>query len=126
MKYHSTWEAIPPTKHLRELCRALGSGYRIRLFDGEQVIYRDFGNGYDLEISGMNTSSHRKKATLYLWKDANRIVKKVTDVPQRDIGKWAEWLCGKAEHFASENFGKDGYLKNEVRTIRAGDGYDAP
>lgn len=125
MKYHSTWEAIPPIKHLRELCHALGSGYHIRLFDGEQVIYRDFGNGYDLEISGMNTSSLRKKAILYLWKDANRIIKKVIDVPQRDIGKWAEWLRNKAEHFTSEDFGKDGYLKNEVRTIKAGDSSDA-
>lgn len=125
MKYHDPWEVLPPTKHINEFCKELGSEYCIRPIDQEQVIYRNFGNGYDLEISGMNTSSLRKTAVLYLWKGTNRVVKKVTDVPQKDIGKWAEWLRQKTESWKPEDFGSDRYLKREKRTIKAGDGDDA-
>jgi len=125
MKYREFWDVLPPTKHIKELCKELGSEYCIRPIDQEQVIYRNFGNGYDLEISGMNTSSLRKKAVLYLWKDTNRVVKEVTDVPQTDIGKWAEWLRQKTESWLPEDFGGNGYLKAEDRTIKAGDIPDA-
>ena len=107
------------SRHLKSLCRRLGPDYRIKMIDLEYVIHRDFSNGYDIEVSGVNTSKAGATATIYLWKDENRIVKKVTDVPQQDIGIWAEWLRGKAEHFAPADFGKDGYLKNEARTVSA-------
>ena len=115
----------PLSRHLKSLCRQLGPEYRVTVIDLEYVINRDFGNGYDIEISGVNTSKADATATIYLWKDKKRIVKVVDGVPQQNIGKWSEWLRNKAEHFTSEDFGKDGYLKNEVRTIKAGDGFDA-
>ena len=58
-----------PTKHMRELCEKLGSQYCIKDIDDEKVIYRDFGNGFDIEISGANTASLRKTVTIYLWKN---------------------------------------------------------
>ncbi len=113
------WDVKKPTSHMKKLCRDLGSDYSIKSFDLEQVIYRDFSNGYDLEISGMNTNSTRKKATLYLWKDAVLIIKKVVNVPQTDIGRWADLLCEKTLSLCPEDFGKDGFLKNEERTVDA-------
>ena len=49
----------------RELCRKLGDEYRIMRIDYEKVIYRDFGNGFNVEISGTHTTSEKKKATIY-------------------------------------------------------------
>ena len=49
------------------LCRSLGPDYRILYIDLERCIYRDFGNGFDVEISGTHTTSNRKTATVYLW-----------------------------------------------------------
>ena len=52
---------------IRALCKSLGVDYRVTTIDLERVIYRDFGNGFNVEISGMHTSSMKKKATIYLW-----------------------------------------------------------
>jgi hypothetical protein len=114
-----------PSQHMKSLCKELGPEYRITVIDLSQVIYRDFGNGFDLEVSGVNTASIRKRATLYLWHDKNRIIKIVKSVPQEDIGKWAEWLRQKTESIKPEDFDRYGYLKGEKRTISAEDGADA-
>ena len=38
---------------IRALCRSLGKEYRVCTIDFEPVIYRDFGNGFNVEISGV-------------------------------------------------------------------------
>lgn len=68
------WTIAPPTAHMKRLCKELGPDYQIDCIDLARVIYRDLGHGYDVEISGVNTNSLRKKACLYLWKDKNRII----------------------------------------------------
>ena len=108
----------PPSRHLKSLCRQLGPEYRVTVIDLEYVINRDFGNGYDIEVSGVNTSKADATATIYLWKDKRRIVKIVDGVPQQDIGKWSEWLREKALSFAPEDFNSFGFLK-EPRRIHA-------
>lgn len=52
---------------LRSLVKELGADYCIRTIDGEPCPYRDFGNGFNVEVSGMHTSSMRKTANIYLW-----------------------------------------------------------
>ncbi len=42
---------MTPTSTQRKLCRSLGPDYEIKLFDLEYVIYRDFHNGFDIEVS---------------------------------------------------------------------------
>jgi hypothetical protein len=74
------------------LCKKLGPEYRIRTIDLERCIYRDFGNGFDIEISGMHTTSERKNATIYLWYNAHVIAKIVSDVKRDDIGKVVDEL----------------------------------
>jgi len=77
---------------MKKLCRQLGREYSIIMLDLEQVIYRNFGNGYDVEISGINTSSEKKKATIYLWRCGRRIIDTVHDVPQSEIHERVEEL----------------------------------
>ena len=54
-------------KAIQELCDSLGGDYKVQDIDLETCIYRDFGNGFDVEISGVYTTSQKKKATIYLW-----------------------------------------------------------
>ena len=76
------------SRHIKELCAELGLEYSIRMLDAEMVIYRSFGNGFDVEISGVNTESRRARAAIYLWdmRNGQQIVKRLDDVPQVDIG----------------------------------------
>lgn len=53
------------------------------------------GNGYDVEISGVNTSSTKKKANIYLWKDGLRIVERRIGVPQEEISRAVDALYEK-------------------------------
>ncbi len=85
----------PLSPHLRKLCRQLGPDYETTIIDLEYVIRRDFGNGYDLEISGVNTSSLKRKATLYVWKDKKHIVEKIYNVARDNIGSIADELYQK-------------------------------
>ncbi len=81
-----------PTKHIRDLCKELGGQYEIRVIDSENVIYRNLGNGFDVEVSGMDTNSLKKRATVYLWSKGGGILKIVEDVPQGSIGDIVEEL----------------------------------
>ena len=75
------------------LCKSLGPDYRILCIDLERCIYRDFGNGFDVEISGTYTTSNRKTATVYLWYVPEKItVKRISGVKQSDIGKVVDEL----------------------------------
>lgn len=81
---------------IRALCKSLGDDYRVTTIDFERVIYRDFGNGFNVEISGMHTSNMKKKATLYLQYGDTMceciIVKKVRDVAREEISRKVEDL----------------------------------
>ncbi len=74
---------------LRELKRTLGADYRIRTIDWEKCLYRDFGNGFNVEVSGVSRANRKGAATLYLWFGDHAydclIVKTV-----RDVGRSAE------------------------------------
>ncbi|WP_021167453.1 hypothetical protein SOV_17080 [Sporomusa ovata DSM 2662] len=50
---------------LKEICTLLGAHYRMDTVDFEDVIYRDFGNGYEIVIS----SGNNHKEDLNLWLD---------------------------------------------------------
>ena len=75
------------------LCKSLGPEYRIRTIDLERCICRDFGNGFDVEISGTHTTSERKTATIYLWYMPEMMtVRRVDNVKQSDIEKVVDEL----------------------------------
>lgn len=52
---------------LRELKLMLGDKYTIKSIDWEKCLYRDFGNGFNVEISGCSRANRKGSATLYLW-----------------------------------------------------------
>lgn len=74
---------------LRELKLTLGDKYTIKSIDWEKCLYRDFGNGFNVEISGCSRANRKGSATLYLWFGSTLydclIVKTV-----RDVGRSAE------------------------------------
>jgi len=109
----SIWEVHKPTTHMRRLCESLGDKYSIKAIDLERVIYRDLGNGYDIEVSGMNTSSQRKKATIYLWRNRKVIVRGLKGVPQDSIDKYVEELKFFAESLTEEDFDSGGFYKGK-------------
>lgn len=81
---------------LRELKNALGADYQIRVIDLEQCLYRDFGNSFNVEISGVSRANTKNPATLYLWFGTTQphclIVKTV-----RDVGRSAEEIGAAVE-----------------------------
>lgn len=48
------------TKKLRPALDYLGPDYSTEFIDGELCIYRDLGNGFDIEISGFKAKGIRK------------------------------------------------------------------
>lgn len=94
--------AVVPTKHMKQLCEKLGPKYSIRMIDTECVIYRDFENGFDIEISGANTSSEKKLVTIFLWRDKCKIEKTVEQVPQFKIGDCVEELYYESLNLADQ------------------------
>lgn len=83
---------------LPELKKAMGKEYQIRVIDLEKCLYRDFGNGFNVEVSGVSRANRKGPATLYLWFGDTSpgciIVKTVHDVGRSaaEIGKAMEEL----------------------------------
>jgi hypothetical protein len=77
-----TMKSKAPTIH--QLKKQLGPEYRICPIDLERCLYRDFGNGFNVEISGANSRRKGQKVSLYLWYGEKApdclIVKRVHDV----------------------------------------------
>ena len=88
-------------KAIQELCDSLGG------------IYRDFGNGFDVEISGVYTTSQKKKATIYLWCVGEghyfQIVRIANGVARDVIGKVVEELFAYSEELIAQGY--DSYEK---------------
>lgn len=83
---------------LRELKKALGENYCIRIIDLEKCLYRDFGNGFNVEVNGVSRANRKGAATLYLWFGTRSpdclIVKTVHDIGRSsdEIGSAVESL----------------------------------
>ena len=73
-----------PSEHILQLCEKLGPLYSVRVIDCENAIYRNFGNGFDVEVCGIDNGGFRKLATLYLWYQKTRIVKTFYGVHQNE------------------------------------------
>lgn len=74
-------EVRDPGKKIRETCKALGTDYTIRVFDLENVIYRDLGNGYDFEVSNLDNQKKSFEPVLYIWDNRKpHIVETISDI----------------------------------------------
>lgn len=63
-----------PTNGIKELCKALGSEYTIRVIDGENIIYRELDNGFSFEISNADHNRETLNASLYIWNSAKHFI----------------------------------------------------
>ena len=83
-KYH---KLSPSSKYIVELCDKCGQGYILKNIDFEQCVYKDFGNGYDVEISLV--SKRGMLASIYVWhKDIDgrySVVKTMHEVHHTDL-----------------------------------------
>lgn len=95
---------------INKLCKSLGAEYTVKTIDGEPCVYRDFGNGFNVEISGMYTTHLNRKANLYLWWGSSPIVATILDVRREDIGSTVERLRGFVEELIEAGYGGDNVL----------------
>lgn len=121
-----------PSKNscIRALCKSLGAEYCVREIDLEPVIYRDFGNGFNIEVSGVYTTSIKKKATIYLWHGDRQpeciIVKTVHGVSREDIASVVEELLEYSNYLLEQGLNnRDKLFRHKFKiwnTARGGDG----
>ena len=79
---------------LRRLLKELGTDYSIKTIDLEPCLYRDYGNGFDLEVSRAGRKRN-KTVDMYLWHNKGArhiIVERRREVPKEDIHEVAEEL----------------------------------
>ena len=95
---------------LPELKKALGENYSIRTIDLEKCLYRDFGNGFNVEISGCSRANRKCPATLYLW-FGDRAPDCIIVKTVRDVGRSAEAIGEAVEklYACSEQLLANGY-----------------
>lgn len=53
-------------KKLKAALDYMGVPYCIKTIDLEKCLYRDFGNGFDVEVSGL-CSMRKNAVTVYIW-----------------------------------------------------------
>ena len=82
---------------IRKLCEELGKEYIVCRIDLEICIYRDFGNGFNVEISGVHTSKTNRTATLFLWFGDMLTVRCIQNVERSEIGDTVEELYAYTE-----------------------------
>lgn len=76
------FETKNPGKKIKETCAALGQPYKIVTIDFENVIYRNLGNGYDFEVSGLDNRKSSFNATLYIWdnREGHKIIETISNI----------------------------------------------
>ena len=55
-----------PYRTQREALTFLGDEYKLKIIDGENCIYRDLGNGRDIEVSGMRSVKSKMRICNYI------------------------------------------------------------
>ena len=102
-------------KNLRKLAAQLGPEYSVTMIDFEPVLYRDFGNHFNAEISGMWSASKTKKATIYLWRGSSDLVKIAFKVPREEIGTVVDQMYLYTQRLISEGKDNSKYLLDVER-----------
>ncbi len=80
---------------IKELKNQLGNDYEIYWIDLEKCLYRDYGNGFDLEISAVSHANRNCPASLYLWINHNTDYYMVKS--NHNVGRTADAIHAAAE-----------------------------
>ena len=69
---------------IEEVATTLGNQYTLTLIDNSWCLYRDLGNGYDVEVNLCKTRKHSLKATVYVWQVRNKrkVIDKIDDISE--------------------------------------------
>ena len=70
------------TDSMRQLEAALGHKYTLMPIDEVWCLYRDLGNGYDVEINMGKTRKYALNVTVYVWqvRDELKIIEKIQGI----------------------------------------------
>lgn len=77
----------PRDNYISDLCGKCGIGYSLKTIDFERCIYKNLGNGYDMEISLV--SKRWMRASVYVWLKDNqggyKVVETAHDIPHDEL-----------------------------------------
>lgn len=70
------------TEQMRQLEAELGYKYTLMLIDEDWCLYRDLGNGYDIEINLKGTRRASLNATVHVWqvRDQLKVIRSIEGI----------------------------------------------
>ena len=79
---------------IKKVADALGKHYTLMRIDEDWCLYRDLGNGYDIEVNLRGTRKISIQATIYVWQVRDQL--KVIEIVQgiKDIEDLKDILMG--------------------------------
>lgn len=69
---------------IEEVAATLGSKYTLLFIDDSWCLYRDLGNGYDIEVNMGKTRKYALNVTVYVWqiRDKLRVIEKIEGIKE--------------------------------------------
>ena len=70
------------TEKMKQLEATLGCQYTLMFIDEDWCLYRDLGNGYDIEINLKGTRKASLNATVYVWqvRDQLKVIQSIEGI----------------------------------------------
>ncbi|MDO5518392.1 MAG: hypothetical protein Q4F66_12635 [Clostridium sp.] len=71
-----------PKESIKQIAAALGQQYTLMLIDEEWCLYRDLGNGYDIEINLNGIRKASLNATVKVWqvRDQLKVIQRIEGI----------------------------------------------
>ena len=72
------------TKLIEDVATTLGNQYTLTLIDDTWCLYRDLGNGYDVEINMGKTRKYALNTTVYVWqiRDKLKVIERIDGIKE--------------------------------------------
>ncbi len=88
------------TKRIKETLMYLGEPYVIRTIDLEEVIYTEFKNRINIEISGLNLPNKPNfNCHIYVWSPYRQVIEQIDNVKSKESLKdYLNYLTNKYEN----------------------------
>ena len=69
---------------IEEVAATLGNQYTLTLIDDSWCLYRDLGNGYDVEINMGKTRKYALNVTVYVWqiRDKLKVIERIDGIKE--------------------------------------------
>lgn len=110
-KSEKYWKGPTVCKGLKDLCLSLGDRYRIVTFDFEPVVYRNFFNGFEIEVSRLNNNRKNPLGTIFIWKDKKDVIRAIRGIPKDRIKEKLEEIESLMPFFEKEYWTMEDAIK---------------